>query len=235
MDSTTPVHWKPKRQKVVREATPADFSDGHHRAFYGRPWAIGEFQAAALFRLGVQPHHRVLDLGCGAGRVGAPLLRRLNPGCYVGVEAHLGSLIAFAGCEITRGEAEEKRPVLVHDADFAIELFGPFDVVLDLAVSAWLKPPVATRLFTVAAETAGPGARLFATLPPPLNDDEIGAAGWAMERTDHIDYSPELSDDWRVYRPSERTESGSLPSVSRGADVDVRRIPGELARRAGLR
>jgi SAM-dependent methyltransferase len=49
--------------------------------------AIGEGLAALLVRHGLAPHHRVLDIGCGVGRVALPLTRLLSPrGSYEGID-----------------------------------------------------------------------------------------------------------------------------------------------------
>ncbi|MGN6184385.1 MAG: methyltransferase domain-containing protein [Thermoanaerobaculia bacterium] len=49
--------------------------------------AIGEGLAALLVRHGLQPEHRVLDLGCGVGRVAIPLTRMLSSrGSYEGID-----------------------------------------------------------------------------------------------------------------------------------------------------
>jgi len=58
-----------------------------HREYVGGLWA----EAAAttmtkLWKLGLKPHHRVLDVGCGSLRIGRFLLLYLKPAHYVGVE-----------------------------------------------------------------------------------------------------------------------------------------------------
>ena len=47
---------------------------------------IGEGLAAMLVRHGLEPQHRVLDIGCGVGRVALPLTRILTTGTYDGFD-----------------------------------------------------------------------------------------------------------------------------------------------------
>ena len=42
--------------------------------------------AAVLERHGLKPEHRVLDIGCGVGRVALPLTRYLTSGTYDGFD-----------------------------------------------------------------------------------------------------------------------------------------------------
>lgn len=46
----------------------------------------GVYHADYLFRHGLMPTHRILDMGCGFGRTGIPLIKRMGKGTYVGVE-----------------------------------------------------------------------------------------------------------------------------------------------------
>lgn len=47
---------------------------------------IGDGLAAMLVRNGLEPHHRVLDIGCGVGRVAIPLTRHITSGTYDGFD-----------------------------------------------------------------------------------------------------------------------------------------------------
>jgi SAM-dependent methyltransferase len=50
-------------------------------------WSAGAAKAKYYFRrMGLKPHHRVIDYGCGSLRIGAHFIRYLNPGCYFGLD-----------------------------------------------------------------------------------------------------------------------------------------------------
>lgn len=51
-----------------------------------------------LKRFGLEPHHRVLELGCGALTTGLQLIEHLNAGCYVGVDARAQRAAMAARC-----------------------------------------------------------------------------------------------------------------------------------------
>lgn len=46
----------------------------------------GIYHAEYLERHGLRPEHSILDLGCGFGRTGIPLIKRLHAGKYIGAE-----------------------------------------------------------------------------------------------------------------------------------------------------
>jgi len=48
---------------------------------------IGEWQLDALKSLGMKPHHRLLDFGCGALRLGLAAIEYLDSGNYYGIDA----------------------------------------------------------------------------------------------------------------------------------------------------
>lgn len=46
------------------------------------------FHKLLIEQIGLTPHHRVLDVGCGTGRLAKPLLSFLQPGNYHGFDVH---------------------------------------------------------------------------------------------------------------------------------------------------
>ena len=63
-----------------REFSPAEIEAGAHRAFIGGIWDThGERQLEYLKRTGFQPHHRLLDIGCGPFRAGRHFIDYLDP------------------------------------------------------------------------------------------------------------------------------------------------------------
>lgn len=177
-DFTSTEHWK-QFAKEMRPLSGADFITEPHHMFYGRPWITGRYHFDAILSLGLDPTSRVLDLGCGAGRTGVWLIRHLRPRRYHGIEAHLGSLIAFADYECPLHGLEPKQPRLMHDDKFGIEGFGVrFDVALDLYMTPWMTPEATTEAFSKVARQCRPGARLIMANPPKLSDDEMEAIGW---------------------------------------------------------
>ncbi len=98
-------------------------------------WQIGEFHAQYMISHGLQPHHTVLDFGCGYGRAAIPLLRYLKPGKFIGVEISKRR-IALAEQWAARENLSDKRPLFVCSKDNRMPYLedGSIDFVWVLAV-----------------------------------------------------------------------------------------------------
>src|SRR3979409_2149502 len=58
-----------------------------HRAAVGGRWEeIGELQFQFLRTHGLEPQHRLLDIGCGSLRGGVRFVSYLDPGNYFGID-----------------------------------------------------------------------------------------------------------------------------------------------------
>ena len=187
--------------------TQSFLAEEHHRA-YGRPWIMGRYYVDQLISLGVRPGERVLDLGCGAGRVGIWLIPVLEPERYCGVDNHLRSLVAFAGYENVLHRLWPRRPRLMLSDAFEVEGFGQrFDVVLDLFVLAHLDEAVQRTVLRRIAGVCAPKARLITLQPPADSLDAMAALGFALTEEHQVAYpllegaeNPKhVSDHWRVF------------------------------------
>lgn len=204
--------------KEIRRASDFDHADAapvtadwfldepHHR-YYGRPWVMGRYYFDQILGLGLDRSARVLDLGCGAGRLGGLLTAYLDAGCYFGVDNHLRSLVAFAGYECFIHDLLGKRPNLLWSDDFEIEAFGArFDLVLDCFVSAHLPPEKREGAFRRIAAAVEPGGRLIVlsqedTAAPALDD-----AGFRLSERREVRYpllesaaAIKQTDIWNLY------------------------------------
>lgn len=89
-------------------------SGGRHR-MVGRVdlWPMKRaFQISFLRRVGLQPLHSMLDIGCGTLRGGIPLIEYLGPGRYVGLDIR-PEVLAEARAELELHGLEAKEPTLV--------------------------------------------------------------------------------------------------------------------------
>lgn len=191
-----------------RPAEPIDtggfLNEPHHR-YYGRPWVMGRYYFDQLRAKGLRRSHRVLDLGCGAGRVGVWLAAFLDADGYCGVDAHLRALVAFAAYESVLHGLEAKRPRLLHAENFEVDAFGErFDVALDFYVTPHLTKAGAIDAMARTAAVCKPGARLF-SLASHLTAEEMAGAGFRLKESFRADY-PLLAgmgdyghDQWRIF------------------------------------
>ena len=116
---------------------------------------IGRMQLVTLIEEGLEPQHRVLDIGCGALRAGYWLMHFLNPSCYYGIEPNERMLKAGITHILDDGQLEVAAPTFDHNDRFDLGVYGvDFDVVL--ARSIWThasKPQIQTMLDGFAANS----------------------------------------------------------------------------------
>lgn len=65
---------------------------------------------------GLQPHHTVLDFGCGFGRTAIPLIKHLEPGKFIGVEISKERL-RIAKEYVTREGLDHRNPTWIRSLD----------------------------------------------------------------------------------------------------------------------
>lgn len=91
---------------------------GRHRDIVGGRWdETGRAQMAALRAEGLAPHHRLLDIGAGALRLGCKAVPYLDPGNYWGTD--LSGLLMQRGYDLELAQKDRLSPAqLVEDSDF---------------------------------------------------------------------------------------------------------------------
>jgi len=117
-------------------------------------WRVDrEVQARALAKLGLQPNHRLLEIGCGPLQAGAPLIRFLDPGNYVGVDISADRLKAAQGV-VDRFHLDVREPRLVLSDDFGLDQLKPasFDRIWSFHVVIHF-PKEAVRRYMEAVST----------------------------------------------------------------------------------
>ena len=140
---------------------------GEHREVVGGAWdEIGRLQIELLRAHGLEPHHRVLDVGCGSLRGGVHLVRFLDPGHYFGTDLNQSLLDAGYDVEL-RGEGlthRLPRENLVCDGSFDFtRLPGAFDFALAQSLFTHLPGELVRRCLERLPAALRPGASLFAT------------------------------------------------------------------------
>ena len=99
---------------------------GRLEAMAGAPgvWTeCQEFQIAFLRRMGLQPHHTLLDIGCGPLRGGIPVIRYLEPGNYTGIDIR-PAVVAEAQRQIAKAGLQHKQPAVLVSASFGRDELG---------------------------------------------------------------------------------------------------------------
>lgn len=150
----------------------------------------GRYSFDSLLGLGLQPEHRVLDVGCGALRLGYWLIRYLNPDNYFGTEPHENYVNAGLRHAIGRKLQEEKKPSFRFDRDFDFGAFGVrFDFVLARSIFSHASPEQFERAMHAFQQTAAPCGTMLASYRPmrprdagELFDSNPDGPEWRLRR-----------------------------------------------------
>lgn len=144
-------------------------------------WRVDrEVQMRALAKLGLQPSHQLLEIGCGPLQAGAPLIRFLEPGHYTGVDISAERLGA-AREVIHRFDLEERNPRLVLSDDFGLDQLEPgsFDRVWSFHVVIHFPLPAVIRYMeAVATLLKADGMGWFSAWVTPERSEFNGRGSW---------------------------------------------------------
>jgi SAM-dependent methyltransferase len=142
-------------------------AEGRHRQVIGGMWEqMGRLQLDFLVAEGLQPDHRLIDIGCGSLRAGVPLTGYLQPGRYFGVDSHQSLLDAGWTREIKGAGLADKLPRanLAATAEFDLSGFGvQFDYGIAQSVFTHLPAGRLTDCLSACAPWFRPGGRLYVT------------------------------------------------------------------------
>lgn len=103
---------------------------------------VGRIQRDFLVEQGLQPHHRLLDIGCGWLRGGEWLINYLDPGNYVGIEKDSNMLEKAHRVGLSKREVAQKRPRIIEGVPTPdlMESLGHFNYALAHSVFTHLLP-----------------------------------------------------------------------------------------------
>jgi trans-aconitate 2-methyltransferase len=171
-----------------------------------------------LDRLPLNGDERVLDAGCGSGRITEALIERLPRGRVIAVDQS-ASMVAAA-----RRRLGERADVRVLDL-LELELAEPVDAVLSTATFHWISDH--ERLFCRLRGALVPGGRLVAQCGGEGNIDILRAT--ASEVLAREPYARHFS-DWRApwnYAGAEETRERLLAAGFAGAECWLTPAPRE--------
>lgn len=145
----------------------ASVAQGKHRESIGGLWdELGQLQFQFLLDHGLQPTHRLLDLGCGSLRGGVRFIPYLNPGNYWGVDNNEALIEAGWTIELAKVNLHSRQPrnqlVCLKDFEFP-SLNKTFDFVLAQSVFTHLNFNRIRRCLTRLAPVMEPGGKFLAT------------------------------------------------------------------------
>ena len=186
--------------------------DGPAAAIGGDWEAGGQRQLAFLQAQGVTPQSRVLDFGCGTGRLARRLVPYLAPQHYTGIDLSMQALVALQ--QLAWEEGWEAQGFTLHSGDGTLKAVAgeQYDVIWAYAVFIHLPPIVLAAI--IASLRAVQFDRLFFSYKPaaaPLRTSFKQFAcpfDWYQQtahrdgyRVDPIDARPHLPQPLGMLRP----------------------------------
>ena len=164
-----------------RVFTEEEIAQGVHRRFIGGSWDThGRAQLEYLRSRGLQPHHRLLDIGCGPFRAGRHLIDYLEPGHYYGIDANHSLIQAGYDVEL---DDEQRRRLPVSNLRANDRFDGDFGVLFDFAIAQSVFTHVSLNHIRLClhrlAPVMRPGGTFYATFfmrPPSTPVDAVIAS-----------------------------------------------------------
>lgn len=147
--------------------TKEEIKEGLHRVRVGGKWdQLGKLQNRFMKSQGMQPHHYLLDVGCGALRAGRKFVRYLEPGHYYGID--INETLLDAGYRRELGpKMKEKLPRenLAAVDRFECDMFGvQFDYAIAQSVFTHVPLNHVRLALHQVAKVLKPGGVFYATI-----------------------------------------------------------------------
>lgn len=147
-----------------RELTPEEIAQDVHRRIVGGMWEeVGQLQFEFLKGRGLQPGHRLCDVGCGALRGGVHFVRYLDAGNYFGLDINT-SLLDAGRLELDQAGLSGRNANLLVNDGFEMSRFGvKFDYMLAVSVFTHLYANQIARCLVEARRALAPHGQFLAT------------------------------------------------------------------------
>lgn len=194
-----------------------------HREYVGGHWdEIGQLQFDFLVSHGLLPQHVLLDIACGALRLGVKVIPYLEPGHYLGIEKERSLIRAGLEQELSAQLRQQRRPRLLCDGRFRFGRFRqPVDVAIAQSLFTHLPPDRIALCLARLRPWLKPGGVFYATfhevaeerLNPSLPHDH-GYFAYTRRQMEQFGrqqgYAPDYLGDWQhprgqvmiAYRPA---------------------------------
>lgn len=133
-----------------------------HQAIGGLWEEYGILQRDFLIAQGLRPNHRLLDVGCGTGRLARMIVPYLDAGHYVGIDISLEALCYAMFLSRTEGWGSKNPRFSVRTS----HLYGPFDFAWAFSVFIHLPSDIVSSMMSDVAQCLAPGGKFFFSYVP---------------------------------------------------------------------
>jgi hypothetical protein len=136
-----------------------------HRRYVGGNWDhVAEGSFNFLVGQGMQPDHVLLDIACGAFRLGSRAIPYLDPGNYLGLDKEAGLVDAGIKHELGSELIEDRRPEIVISDQFEFRKFSRQpDFAVAYSLFTHLTPDAIDLCLQNLAGFIKPGTVFFST------------------------------------------------------------------------
>ena len=125
---------------------------------------VGRYTLESLQACGMTPSSKLLDVGCGALRLGYWLIRYLDPDCYCGLEPSRRYVDVGLKYAVGPELQAEKRPRFEYNGDFDFSPFGvKFDVMVARSIFSHASPAMIGKAMDSFRDNSAPGAVMLAS------------------------------------------------------------------------
>ncbi|MDD5109696.1 MAG: sulfotransferase [Patescibacteria group bacterium] len=161
-----PPQAAPAAAGSTQPATLAAADSQWYKAAVGGLWEeVGQLQFDFLVQQGLQPHHHLLDIGCGSMRGGVRFIRYLRSDHYFGVDKDPVLLWTGRQFELEPNRLLDKRPTLKVMENFDFQaLRQQFDYAIAVSVFTHIPLNQIIQCLRNVASVLVPGGKLFATI-----------------------------------------------------------------------
>ncbi|ELS05434.1 hypothetical protein Xen7305DRAFT_00051780 [Xenococcus sp. PCC 7305] len=187
----------PKIAELIEKETP--YTGGPIGYFE----CVGRDTFITLLQNGLRPDHKVLDLGCGALRLGYWIARFMDKGNYYGIEPVKGMLEAGKKYSLGDEIISEKQPEFSYNNSFDFSVFEvKFDFVVARSIVTHTTPGMFRKIIEQFAENGADESIMLASYwptengfpPGGENGDELPLDDWRFKQV--IKYSFETISKW---------------------------------------
>jgi cyclopropane fatty-acyl-phospholipid synthase-like methyltransferase len=150
---------------AYRQHTDLRVEEDPQSAVGGRWERMGSLQLNFLLSKGLNPTHRLLDIGCGTLRGGIYFIQYLEAGKYAGIELSPKAL-EYGACLLEREGLSHKRAELILSPDGNLrfgQLHGEFDSLLAQSVFTHLPHGYIEECFAHVRKVMKPTATFYFT------------------------------------------------------------------------
>lgn len=138
----------------------------------------GKSQLEILISLGCKPHHRVLEIGCGALVAGFPIMQYLDAGNYTGIDPNKWLIESTLKLPEVTAVVVEKRPKFFPRADFRTGVDAKFDFIISHSILSHASSDQLTDFLVATAQQLTEGGVLAASIRLAEGND-VGSPGSA--------------------------------------------------------